>query len=234
LEDEAREQNEVFFKFIPSGLPFVTLKIAQTVDARIADEAGHSHWITGEESRRFTHQLRHFHDAVMVGGHTAVVDNPQLTVRHVEGNNPLRIILAGREQLPPQIKLFCNNDDDRTIIAVSAQKAERSGLPGNVRIWEIDSYEDGHINIAKLLLRAGREKISSILVEGGSRLFSEFIRRKFVDKIYVGIAPRIIGGGIPAFQELGINTLEHSVEIVRHKHFVKGDDLWLCGYPCWR
>jgi len=234
LEEKARKQNEVFFKYITSGMPFVILKVAQTIDSRIADERGHSHWITGEQSRAFVHKLRSDVDAIMLGGRTAAVDNPLLTVRHIEGENPYRIILHGRDVLGESLNLLAGNNDEKTIIAMPRGIAQKHPLYKKVKTWDIDTYEDGHLNIASLLIRAGKEKISSILVEGGGHIFSSFLKRKFVDKIYVAIAPSIMGAGVKAFADLGIDTLEHSIELndLNVKRF--GRDIWICGYPVWR
>ncbi len=234
LEDNPRKHNEVFFKYTTPGRPGVIIKAAQTIDSKIADERGHSHWITGEESRRFVHRLRSHVDAIMIGGRTAVVDNPQLNVRHIEGEDPYRIILHGGDILLEDLGIFAKNDDGKTIIAAPPDIAKKHPHYKNATVWEIDAYEDGHLNLAKLLMKAGREKISSILVEGGGHLFSSLLKRKFVDKVFVAIAPKILGAGVNAFEDMAIDTLEHSVELddLEVKRF--GKDIWLCGYPIWR
>jgi diaminohydroxyphosphoribosylaminopyrimidine deaminase / 5-amino-6-(5-phosphoribosylamino)uracil reductase len=233
MEEQARRQNEAFFKYITTNMPFVTVKIAQTLDSLIADERGHSNWITCEESRTFVHKLRAGSDAILIGGHTAAIDNPQLNVRHIVGRDPYRIVLHSKNESYENLRLVNKNEDGKTIIACSPEDAAKySG--NNIKIWEIDTYNDGRLNLSKLLIRAGKEKISSILVEGGGQLFTSFLKRKLVDKIYFAIAPKILGNGVPSISNLGIDTLEHSIEITdaRYKH--EGDDVWIFGYPIWR
>ena len=234
LEEEARNLNEAFIKYITTGMPFVTVKIAQTVDARIADINNQSHWITGEKSRQFVHKLRHKADAILIGGRTAVLDNPSLTVRHVEGNDPYRIILSTTEPLPDHLKIFAKNDDKKTIVVSTPELLPEYNKIENLTVWQIDKYENGRLNLGQLLIRAAKEKIANILVEGGSRLFSEVLRHKFVDKIYISIAPRILGQGIPALDNLGIDSIEHSIELADIDYTQKGKDVWMMGYPVYR
>ena len=234
MEAEVHRQNEAFIKYITSGMPFVTIKIAQTVDARIADINNQSHWITGEKSRQFVHKLRHQADAILIGGRTALLDNPSLTVRHVEGTDPYRIILSTRETLPENLKIFAKNDDQRTIVASTSELIAEYNKIDNLKIWQIDKYESGRLNLGQVLIKAAKEKIANILVEGGSRLFSEMLKRKFVDKVYISIAPRILGEGVPAFEKLGIDSIEHSIELTNIDYSQKGDDVWMMGYPVWK
>lgn len=231
-EDKSRRMNEIFFKYITTRMPFVLLKAAITVDCKIADANGHSNWITGEQSRAYVHKLRSHYDAVVIGGETARIDNPHLTVRHIEGRDPYRIVLHDAKYLDKNLCLFRKNDDNRTIIAVPPQKADFY-KDHNAIIWEIEPYEDGGISLPRLLMKAGREKISSILLEGGSRLFSAFMKRKFVDKIMIGISPKILGTGLLAFNDLGIDSLSHAIEIRDPSYKRRGDDIWVTGYPIW-
>ncbi|NIP43471.1 MAG: bifunctional diaminohydroxyphosphoribosylaminopyrimidine deaminase/5-amino-6-(5-phosphoribosylamino)uracil reductase RibD [candidate division Zixibacteria bacterium] len=234
LEEKARRQNEIFFKYIATSMPFVILKAAQTLDSKIADTTGHPKWITSDESRAFVHSLRSYVDAVAIGARTAVIDNPRLSVRHVEGRDPYRIILQDRTELPGDLHLFKDNEDNKTIIAAPPNEMDIQNHKQNAIMWSVDAYEDGTLNLTSLLIKAANQSISSILVEGGSLLFTSFLKRKLVDKIYIGIAPKIVGAGTPTFQELGIDTLEHSIYLSEVEYFRKGEDIWVCGYPIWR
>ncbi len=234
MEEEARRQNEVFFKYITTEMPFVILKAAQTLDGRISDGSGQLKWITGEESLRFVHELRAGADAIVIGARTAIMDNPQLTVRHIEGPDPFRIVLQDNSDLPEHLFIFDKNDDNRTIIATPENEREYRAHAQNAIIWSIDAYENGMLNLAKLLMRAGKERITSILVEGGSMVFSSFLKHKFVDKIYFAIAPKILGTGIPTCVDLGISEVEHSIRLDHVDYFRKGEDIWVSGYPIWR
>ncbi len=234
LEQKARRQNEVFFKYITTQMPFVILKAAQTLDSKIADTTGHPKWITSEESRKFVHKLRSYVDAIAIGAKTAVMDNPRLTVRHIEGEDPYRIVLQDRRELPTDLHLFKDNEDNKTIIAAPPNEIDIQNHKQNAIMWSVDAYEDGTLNLSSLLIKAGNQNISSILVEGGSLLFTSFLKRKLVDKIYISIAPKIVGAGTPAFHELGIDTLEHAIFLTEVKYSKKGEDVWVCGYPIWR
>lgn len=233
LEEQARKQNEIFFKYITTSMPFVIMKAAQTLDSRIADTTGRPKWITSEESRSFVHTLRSHVDAIAIGARTAVIDNPRLTVRHVEGKDPYRIVLQDRTELPTDLHLFKDNDDNKTIIAAPPNDRDIQNHRQNAIMWSVDAYEDDTLNLTSLLIKAANQSISSILVEGGSLLFTSFLKRKLVDKIYIGIAPKIIGAGIPAFQNLGIDILEHSIYLSEVEYLKKGEDIWVCGYPIW-
>jgi len=233
-EEESRRMNESFFKYITTGMPFVIMKTAQTLDSRIADTHRHASWITSDDSRAFVHEMRSHFDGVLIGTGTAMKDNPRLTVRHVEGQDPYRIILHGKSVLPRELHLFDKNSDERTIVAVPPDEAHHYKDYPHTTIWEIDRYEDGNINLSQLLIRAGKEKICSILLEGGNKLFTSFLRRKLIDKIYIAIAPKILGAGVPAFNNLEIETLDHAIELIGLEYSQKGNDIWVRGYPFWR
>jgi diaminohydroxyphosphoribosylaminopyrimidine deaminase/5-amino-6-(5-phosphoribosylamino)uracil reductase len=234
LEENARKQNEIFFKYITTGIPFVILKAAQTLDSMIADTTGHPKWITGEESRKFVHTLRSQVDAILIGARTARMDNPRLTVRHIEGEDPYRIILQDRTDLPADLHLFKDNDDNKTIIAAPDNEDEVKNHRQNAIFWSVDSDEDGTLNLSSLLFKAGNQQISSILVEGGSLVFTSFLKHKLVDKIFIGISPRILGAGTPAFRDLDIDNLEHAINLTGIEYLRKGEDIWISGYPLWR
>lgn len=234
LEQKARKQNEVFFKFITTGMPFIILKAAQTLDSMIADTTGHPKWITSEQSRKFVHTMRSQVDAILIGAKTAVVDNPRLTVRHIEGEDPYRIILQDRSDLPADLHLFKDNDDNKTIVAAPENRGETRDHKQNAIFWSVDAYEDGTLNLTSLLIKAANQQISSILVEGGSLVFTSFLKRKLVDKMYIAIAPKILGAGVHAFRELGIDNLDHAINLTNIEYQRKGEDIWVVGYPLWR
>jgi len=233
-EDQALKQNEVFFKYITTGMPFIIMKVAQTLDSKIADDNKHSHWITGDRSRAFVHKMRFHYDAVMIGGGTAIVDNPRLTVRHVEGKDPYRIVLHSRAGLNQELLLLSKNEDKRTIVVTPPGNTTEYKKIDGLTVWEVDKYENGWINLSSLFIKAGKEKISSILIEGGSRLFSSLLKRKLVDKLFIAIAPKIMGGGISALNDLGIDTLNHSIELNEIRYVQRGNDIWVSGYPVWK
>ncbi len=207
LEAECVRCNEAFIKSHTTGLPFVALKLAQTLDGKIATSLGASRWITGEESRSEVHRLRSIYDAVMVGEATARSDDAQLTVRHCSGRNPLRVVLDCRLSLPLESKIF--DSEAPTLVAASSVYA---GSPKAVQLRErgvelffVDEHS-GKLNLQQVLAELHKRRVLSVLVEGGSRLSASFIREKLVDKILIFLAPKLFGGdGLSAFAPLGVS-----------------------------
>jgi diaminohydroxyphosphoribosylaminopyrimidine deaminase/5-amino-6-(5-phosphoribosylamino)uracil reductase len=235
LEEEAKKLNEVYLKFITTKLPFVILKIAQTLDGKIATKLGDSKWITQEDSRRFVHSLRSWVDAVLVGANTVRKDNPELTVHKARGENPIRIILDSSGEISDRAKVIKENKDRKTIIVTirgwgrSLTLAPASGI----QIWKIKEGKNGKVDLVQLLAKAGENQISSLLVEGGSQVFTSFLKEKLVDKIYYFLSPKILGKGLDSFGDLGIKKISDSItlrdcEIKKFKN-----DLLIIGYPNW-
>jgi diaminohydroxyphosphoribosylaminopyrimidine deaminase/5-amino-6-(5-phosphoribosylamino)uracil reductase len=235
LEEEAKKLNEVYLKYITTGLPFVIMKIAQTLDSKIATKLGDSKWITQEDSRRFVHSLRSWVDAVLVGANTVRKDNPELTVHKARGENPIRIILDSSGEISDRAKVIKENKDRKTIIVTirgwgrSLTLAPASGI----QIWKIKEGKNGKVDLVQLLAKAGENQISSLLVEGGSQVFTSFLKEKLVDKIYYFLSPKILGKGLDSFGDLGIKKISDSItlrdcEIKKFKN-----DLLIIGYPNW-
>jgi len=230
LEEEAKKLNEVYLKFITTGLPFVILKIAQTLDGKIATKLGDSKWITQEDSRRFVHSIRSWVDAVLVGANTVRRDNPELTIHDAKGENPLRIILDSSGKISNQTRIIKENKNGKTILATTNQKI-REKFKEKAEIWKLKKHKDGKVDLADLLRKAGENQISSLLVEGGSKIFTSFLKEKLVDKIYYFLSPKILGKGLDSFGDLGIKKISDSItlrdcEIKKFKN-----DLLIIGYP---
>ncbi|MCJ7498249.1 MAG: bifunctional diaminohydroxyphosphoribosylaminopyrimidine deaminase/5-amino-6-(5-phosphoribosylamino)uracil reductase RibD [candidate division Zixibacteria bacterium] len=232
LSQEAERLNEVYLKYITTRIPFVILKVAQTLDGKIATLNGDSKWITSETSREFVHKLRSRVDAVLVGSKTVIRDNPELTIHKIKGENPKRIILTTSGQLPPDSRILKNNKDNKTIVVTSKFTSRLKSYPAE--IWEVKRDRDGEIELKEFLRKASQEGIVSILVEGGKEIFTSFIRNKLVDKVYYFLAPKILGKGLETFGDLGVNRIKDSLNLkdVEIKRF--SDDLLLIGYPEWR
>ncbi|HZY10270.1 MAG TPA: bifunctional diaminohydroxyphosphoribosylaminopyrimidine deaminase/5-amino-6-(5-phosphoribosylamino)uracil reductase RibD [Bacteroidota bacterium] len=208
LEDDCKKLNEVFTKYITTGLPFVTLKIAQTLDGKIADTNGNSKWITNSHSRAIVHQLRSQYGAVLVGAGTVKKDNPKLTVRDVQGKNPIRIILDGRFTIDPSAKVLSTNSTTKTMLFTTEQFVKRSPekkkllLKKGVEIFSLPGNNGGKLSIAEILEILGKKGISSVLVEGGAQVFSTFLKLNLVDKFLFFVSPKLLYGGLDAFQYL--------------------------------
>jgi diaminohydroxyphosphoribosylaminopyrimidine deaminase/5-amino-6-(5-phosphoribosylamino)uracil reductase len=232
LEEEAKKLNEIYLKFITTGLPFVILKIAQTMDGRIATKLGDSKWITQEDSRHFVHSLRSWVDAVLVGANTVRKDDPELTIHDARGENPIRIILDSSGKISSNSKVIKENQNGKTILATTNEKIKNK-FEEKTEIWKIKKSKDGKVDLVQLLRKAGENQISSLLVEGGSQIFTSFLKEKLVDKIYYFLSPKILGKGIDSFGDLGIKKISESItlrdcEIKRFKN-----DLLVIGYPIW-
>lgn len=193
LEDDAARLNEVFCKWITTGLPFVNLKMAMTLDGKIATKTGESKWITGEKSRLRGYELRSAADAIMVGINTVIADNPSLTARIPNGINPLRIILDSAGKIPLNSKVLTDNEA-KTIVVV-AENAQTQNIKNIENSGaEVIICGKEKVDIKNLLKTLGKREITSLLVEGGGEIHYSFIERKLFDRIYAFIAPKILGG----------------------------------------
>ena len=212
LQQEARKLNEVYFKYVATGLPFVTLKYAQSLDGRIATSRGDAQWISSEKSRQFAHRLRAVHDGIMVGIGTVVADDPQLTVRLAKGKNPFRVILDSKLHIPLDAQVLTKGG--KTIIATTEAcdktrigEIEKKG--NEVLLTQRD--KDGRIHLRTLLQTLARRGVASILVEGGKEVITSFLRDRLVDRMVIITAPLILGQGIEAIGTLGITSVEQAV-----------------------
>lgn len=201
LEADAKKLNEIFVKSVKHKMPFVTLKIAETLDGRIADSTGDSKWITNSLSQKYAHKLRAQHDAILVGANTVIKDNPQLNVRHVKGNNPLRVVIDGRLTSQINSKVFKNAVKTKTVVFTSVEafhrrKTKVTQLERRSVIVLKPSGKSNNISVNQALKQLHKMNISSILVEGGANILSQFINEKLADKLVIIIAPKILGDGI--------------------------------------
>jgi diaminohydroxyphosphoribosylaminopyrimidine deaminase/5-amino-6-(5-phosphoribosylamino)uracil reductase len=228
LKEECQSLNEVYFKYIQTGIPFVTLKFAQTLDGRIATATGDSKWISSEPSLKWAHRLRSLHDAVLVGVGTVLKDDPQLTVRLVQGRNPTRVVADSRLRIPLNSKILKDLESAPAFIAATSQADIEKTFALNVMGIEVlTTREDseGMVDLKELLRQLGRRNISSVLVEGGATTITSFIRQGLADKIVAIIAPRIMGRGVEAVGDLGILNVGRALKLSFDKIYRKGEDL---------
>lgn len=234
LADEAVRLNLAFHYFHKYGRPFVTLKLAQSLDGRIATSTGDSKWITGKDARKFAHYLRAEADAVVVGTGTVKKDNPSLTVRLVEGKNPYRIVLSRSLDFPANSTLVAKNKDFRTIIASTQKSAERYSRTRHGKqliYWSIRSDKSGLLNLKDLLEKCRSFGLRSILVEGGSELATSFLKAGLVNKVVTITAPCIIGDGLSGIGDLGIKRMKDVIRFGEFEYVQLGDDCAFIGYP---
>ncbi len=225
LADEARHLNRGYFSARERGRAWCAVKVALSLDGKMAALDGESKWITGPEARKLTHALRADHDAVMVGAGTVRHDNPQLTVRSVRGPSPARIILAPHFGIPPDSKLAESAAQIRTIL-VTTETADPPGADDKtIELLRMKENKFGMIDPEELLSRLVDFGIQSLLIEGGSRVLSSFMQADLIDEISVGYAPSVIGQGISPFEDF--NPVSWSgrprFRIARIKHY--GEDV---------
>jgi len=228
LEDECRALNEAYFTYMKTGLPFVTIKFAQTLDGRIAAAGGRSQWISGEEFRKLAHRLRATHDAVMVGIDTVLADDPELTVRLVRGRNPTRIILDSRLRMPLIARVVKTAGAASVIIATTAHADEHklSVLHAKgIEVIVVPSDKAGQVDLKELLILLAQRGISSVLVEGGARVITSFLKQNLVNKLVIAIAPKIMGKGIEAVGDLQARDVSQALKLTFIKVYRLGDDV---------
>jgi len=203
LPDEAHRLNEAFEKHVTSGLPFVTLKFASSLDGKAAASDGTSKWITGEEARADVQRLRAGADAVIVGAGTAVADDPALTVRDrrfADAHPPLRIVVDSNGRVPATGKLF---DGTAPTLVATTDRAGQDQLKGwrdaGAEVLVLDTDVQGCVSLVHLAAELGKRDVQSILVEGGPTIAWSFVRHGMVDKVVLFVAPRLVGGrGAPS------------------------------------
>ena len=239
-EDQAVKLNEIFRKYIQTKQPLTIVKCAATLDGRIATKTGDSKWVTGKESRRFVHELRHAVDAIMVGINTIEKDNPNLTTRlnntfgDIKGLDPTRIILDTHLRISEQAKLLRLDSDSDTVIitgsAVSQKKKARIEALG-VRVVE-SSLQHGLIDLPRLMKLLGNWGITSLLIEGGGRVVASALSAGIVDKIIFFYAPKILGGddGIPICKGAGASLMNDCIQVKDIQIRRSGDDIMVEGY----
>ena len=196
----------------------VTLKVAATLDGKIASSSGNSKWITGPNARQLVHRLRHEHQAILIGSETLLKDDPSLNTRDIhQGISPIKVILDGRARMPRQAK--CLRDNESKTIWVVGRKAPEPDweLPSNlIRLTSPGVRPE----ISWVLSQLENFDIHSILVEGGAQIHASFLKSKLVDKIYLFLAPRVLGNeGLSWCGELGIENLMDTLnfKIIRIK-----------------
>lgn len=234
LEKEARRLNEAFLIWVTKKRPFVTLKMAMTLDGKTATVGGESQWITGEEARLRGHVLRDENDAILVGIGTVLADRPSLTTRLPDGNgkNPLRIILDSHARTPVDLPML---RDGAAPVLIAATEA---APPENVKRLRETGAEvlvvgtRPTVDLPSLMQALGERKICSLLVEGGSTVHFSFLRAGLADKVCAFIAPKLVGGkgATAAVGGEGFARLADAARLTDVKTEMVGKDLCLSGY----
>jgi diaminohydroxyphosphoribosylaminopyrimidine deaminase / 5-amino-6-(5-phosphoribosylamino)uracil reductase len=214
LEEKLKAMNAAFVKYITRRLPHITVKVAQSLDGKIATRTGESKWITSDKSRDYSHRIRHHYDAIMVGVNTILRDNPKLNGT-AAGKQPVKIVIDSQLSTPQDANIFANNSKVIivTIPSRPGQETEnRKILAQKARIMEVKT-KFGQVNLKDMFKNLARLEITSILVEGGGTLIGSLFDEGLVDKVLFFISPKIIGGkdALSSVMGKGISRLDSAV-----------------------
>jgi len=234
LEEEARRLNRPFFTWIKEQRPFVTLKVAMTLDGKIAGWDRSSRWITGEAARREVHRLRSEADAIAVGVATVLADDPELTVRLETGwpREPYRVVVDSHGRTPTSARVFSAGSPERTLIAVT-----ESVPPERLRALEARGAQvlrlpsrDGRVDLGALMTELAGREVTALLLEGGGELNAGFLEAGLVDRVLVFVAPILLGGQrAPTPVEGAGRGLKEAFRLARMTVRAVGDDLLIEG-----
>ncbi|MCF8000856.1 MAG: bifunctional diaminohydroxyphosphoribosylaminopyrimidine deaminase/5-amino-6-(5-phosphoribosylamino)uracil reductase RibD [Halanaerobiales bacterium] len=221
LEQEAKELNEIFIKYMTEEEPFVYLKTGQTLDGYLATRTGDSRWVTNEAARKYGHQLRHKVDGILVGVGTVISDNPRLTTRleEKEGKDPIRIVLDSKLRTPVEANIINEESESPTFIITTEEydrdKYAKLDKINNLNILVLPKDENGKIELHQLLKKLYQKEITSVLIEGGGKVNHSFLKSGLIDKVYCFIAPKLLGGndGIASFNGSGVEKMNNAYEL---------------------
>lgn len=228
LRRECDELLAFFRKHVTTGLPFVTLKLAATLDGRIATVQGDSRWITGEASRRLVHRWRNEHDAILVGAETVLHDDPELTCRMRGGRHPLRVVVDGRLRLPLGSKLVSGAGMIPTLV-LTARGADATRVrelrAAGVQVIALPA-RDGRMVWLRMLQELGRRNLASVLVEGGAEVAAGLLAARQVDRLRLFLAPKLIGGdGRAVLASLSVQEMADAITLPTPRLRRVGEDL---------
>jgi len=233
MEEESRQMNEVFNKFIVEQKPFMTMKAGSTLDGKIATHTADSKWITSAEARHDGHVLRNENMAILVGVNTVIEDDPELTTRIPNGRNPIRVILDSTLRIPLDSKIVTDGQAPTWIFTaqevdqLAKQKLEELGI----LIFPTSGVKQVNPNDVVRIL--GEKLISSVLIEGGGSIHAAFLENRLVDKVEIYIAPKLVGGAhAPTFLEgTGVELMRDAVDLADLRITPVGKDFKFTGYP---
>lgn len=237
MENECQRLNRAFTHHLSTSRPLITLKMAQTLDGCIATRTGDSKWISGKAARTLVHQWRAELDAILIGSGTALADDPSLTVRHVSGRQPWRVVLDRSGSLPAQLHLFTDDFAAQTIAITGpgATPAYQQALEAAGGCVLQIPEKDGHLDLNEVLRVLGspsenRRAFQSVLVEAGPGLATALFEADLVDRLKLFIAPRIIGAGAPTLHDLGIDHMKDARTFTESHWRQVGEDILFEGY----
>jgi diaminohydroxyphosphoribosylaminopyrimidine deaminase/5-amino-6-(5-phosphoribosylamino)uracil reductase len=235
LERECRALNEVYLKWVTTGFPFVTLKAALSLDGKIATRSGDSKWISNEQSRAKVHRLRSRVDGILVGIGTILADDPLLTPRLSRrfDRTPLRVIVDPHLKMPLTARLF--SDPGPVLVAATEGPSKKKAAELRRKGVDLVLFSDqggGRFDLKALLAYLGRKEVTSLLVEGGSEIFSSFLNAGLADRLWLFYAPLLIGGESAKgmIGGRGVATVAEALKFERLKWQSLGGDFFVEGY----
>lgn len=232
LEAQLKKQNEVFIKYITRRMPFVTVKVGQSLDGKIATKTGDSKWITSDKSRAYAHRLRRDYDAVMVGVNTVLRDNPTLNVWFSK-KQPLKIVVDSQLSIDQDANIFSRGTQVIVVtlpVKPGQETENRKILTQKARVLEVKE-KVGQINLKDMMKKLAQLQITNILVEGGGTLIGSLFDEGIIDKVLFFISPKIIGGkdAISSVMGKGPSRIDRAVKLkdIKLKHI--GEDFLVEG-----
>ena len=233
LEDACRRLNEGFFTRVSRRRPFGILKLAMSLDGRIAAANGDSRWISSEASRLLVHRWRRECDAVVVGAGTVIADNPRLTCRIPGGRDPVRVIVDARLRTPPGALVFGEPSRANAILVttkVNLARARRRYANPRVEVLTFDSAEN-QIDLRAMMVEFGRRGWCKVLFEGGAHLAGSALRAGIIDRVAFFVAPKIVGAGISAIEGLAAGRMRDSLRLTGVVARRIAEDILIEGAP---
>ena len=238
MRNDCEKLNETFVKVMKTGVPFVTVKTAMSLDGKIATREGNSQWISGVKARDFVHELRNQHDAILVGTNTILKDNPQLTCRlkKKRGRHPARIILDRKNRIPLTAKVFANSKTQRVVYVSGykiSKKREKLLAAKNIEVLKVKTLKSG-FDLKQLIKLLAQKDLNSILIEGGSEINSSAFAAKIVDRIFAFISPILVGGqqAPSPIGGKGVDKIAKAINLKNMKVVQIGEDLMVEAEPC--
>jgi diaminohydroxyphosphoribosylaminopyrimidine deaminase / 5-amino-6-(5-phosphoribosylamino)uracil reductase len=238
MKKDCEKLNEVFVKVMKTGMPFVTLKTAMSLDGKIATREGDSRWISGIKSRNFVHELRNQNDAILVGTNTILKDNPQLTCRLNKklGRHPARIILDRKNRIPLTAKVFANSKAHRVVYVSGSNlstKREQLLKTKNIEVLKVKILKSG-FDLKQLMKLLAQKELNSILIEGGGEINSSALKTGIVDRVFVFISPIFVGGqqAPSPIGGDGVAKITKAMRLDNMKVILIGDDLMVEAEIC--
>ncbi len=232
LGAECATHHAAFSRFIRESRPWVTLKAGMSLDGRIATLGGDSKWITGDEARKDAHRLRATCDAVLVGAETARLDEPKLTVRLVDGDDPLRVVLDTNASLDADSPIF--GDGSVLFHGEAADRERLEAIKATGARVICAPMDGGRLRLSVILAELAQLGVVSLLVEGGGQVHASFLEERFADEACFYVAPKIVGEGRSVISTPSVGSISESWSLARPQITKLGDDVRICGrinYP---